>query len=210
MPSVSLYVDSCVWIAWLPWRVSHTITKDSRDEVAAFDALFRRVVSLYPRAEFLCSAGVLRELHGRHRDDFDSLAQQFSRNVQIPLTRYDGSYAADGSILHGGEFGGALRLLLNLDGHDHEARLREAAERLPPGQRLNVRTERSREFDIEHLEAAMEAGADLFVTLDRKTILNRLRRALPQKSGAIKHAADIAVLPTEAASRLDAILARSA
>jgi hypothetical protein len=93
-------------------------------------------------------------------------------------------------------------MLLSLDGYDHERRLRAAADELSGGN-LYERLERSREFDIEHLESALEADASMFVTTDTK-LLERVERgaaAFPEES-AVAWTARIVARPSEALCRI--------
>lgn len=127
-----------------------------------------------------------------------------STKVVIPLTRADGLQCFDGSITHGGRMGGKLRPLLALDGNDQDAQVAQAAATLTQDQHLYELPARRKEFDIEHMEAALEADADFFVTVDRSTIINRYRAVREQfrSDAAITRAIDFSVTPGEALGRI--------
>ena len=76
-----------------------------------------------------------------------------------------------------------MDILLTSDGVDHESLVHEAADRArSAGTFLYDEKIRRKEFDVEHLEASLEAQADYFVTSDVKTIilpLQRLSERLP-------------------------------
>jgi hypothetical protein len=62
---------------------------------------------------------------------------------------------------------------------------------------------RKKEFDVEHLESALEAYADLFITTDQP-LINRINRAyeLSPENSAVTRVREICVMPIEALSRL--------
>lgn len=200
MPGI--LVDSCALRHWLSWKANKPFDNDRlKFEAEAFDVIFGRVAKP-GTTPFLYNARTVIELPDSVRPDFDRVVRPFCVKVPIPLTRADGSYRADGSVLRGGRMGGSLRALLSLDGYDHEHRLRGAARGLR-GRKLYDLPERSREFDIEHLESAIEAGAALFVTTDGK-LIGRIQRgaaAFPDDP-AVTAAARIVVWPSEALARL--------
>ena len=199
MPNI--FVDSCVWWHWRALRANQPFRNAwLKTEAEAFGALFKCIVRP-GTAPFLYNARVRDELAGSFGSEFDRFARPYCTKVPIPLTRADGAYRLDGSVLHGGRMGGSLRMLLSSDGYEHERRLRAAADGLAGGS-LYQRSERSREFDIEHLESALEADASLFVTTDTK-LLKRVERgaaAFPDES-AVDWAARIVALPSEALRR---------
>ena len=100
--------------------------------------------------------------------------------------------------------GGSLRALLTLDGYPQEAAVRQAAGSLREGEKLYEKRPRKREFDIEHMESALEAGASLFLTVDERTILDWLRRAAEshERDHPIALMQTIAKTPTAALFRV--------
>ena len=70
--------------------------------------------------------------------------------------------------------GGCLRDFLNDDGYDQEYMVSMAVDKLKVGEKLYETSARKRELDVEHMESALEAGADLFITNDEHTIIRRL------------------------------------
>ncbi len=127
-----------------------------------------------------------------------------STKVVILLTRADGHFCFNGSIMRGGRMGGKLRPLLALDGNDQDAQVAQAAAALTQDQHLYELPARRKEFDIEHLEAALEADADLFVTVDRSTIISRYRAVREQFSGdpVTTRSIDFSVTPGEALEQI--------
>ncbi len=123
--------------------------------------------------------------------------------ASIPVSRVDGYHKADGSIKFGGTYGGGLRVLLS---PEHEVALHAAASNF---QETGVETEyekhRGKEFDYEHLEAALEIGARYFITTDYR-LLRRLKSltAEQKKNAVVQRAASIAVRPVDALQALSA------
>lgn len=185
--------------------ISRNWTPQELQDLAAFDQIVSYVdQGAHLGATFLHSELVLRELGPRRSQMFWKTGMPRSTKVTIPQTRSDGSYCYDGSIKHGGRMGGKLRSLLALDGYQHDNRLTQAAATLATDQYLYELPVPKREFDIEHMEAALEADADLFVTVDRSTILNRYRavREQFQSNEVITRAIDFSVTPGEALERI--------
>lgn len=204
------FVDTCVWRHWLTLKngiefENYTLKKHATDFQQVYD-----IVSSGPLKHiFLYDARVEGELPDLY---LNSLKLSFSKvkdsgcleKIPIPLSRADGTYKCDGSLLCGGRFGCALRDMLSIDGHDHETALQVTA----PNSRLEnpAHTKpRKREFDIEHLEAAIEANADFFITTDQP-LIDRLSRAVTLLTSnlAIIRANEICVKPIQALSRLKA------
>ncbi len=100
--------------------------------------------------------------------------------------------------------GGKLRPLLALDGNDQDAQVAQAAATLTQDQHLYELPARRKEFDIEHLEVALEADADLFVTVDRSTIISRYRAVRELFSGdpVTTRSIDFSVTPGEALEQI--------
>lgn len=205
--ALRFYVDTCVWWRWLGWRdgISHNWTPQERQDLAAFDQIASHIgQSAHLGATFLHSELVLLELGPQRSQMFQETVMPRSIKVAIPLTRADARYGYDGSILRGGRMGGKLRPLLEVDGYQHQYRLVQAAATLAQDQHLYELPARKREFDIEHMEAALEADADLFVTVDRSTILHRYRAVREQfrSDAVISRAIDFSLTPGEALERI--------
>lgn len=129
--------------------------------------------------------------------------------IPIPLSRADGIHKADGSLLYGGTCGGSLAELLP---DDHEQKYQNYPTRISSEpdhfekEKLKKKylEERHKEFDLEHLEAALEAEADYFITSDFK-LLERLESVSPElrEKEKIKKACEIACTASEALKRTD-------
>jgi hypothetical protein len=126
----------------------------------------------------------------------------FVKKVPIPLSRYDGTYKFDGSILSGGKYGGSLRKVLDVSGYDHEAGFMNARPDMEKPNPAHTKPRR-REFDIEHLESALEAEADLFLTTDTKLIrrLAQAKREYPDDT-IIDSVQKICLCPADALPKL--------
>ena len=80
-----------------------------------------------------------------------------------------------------------MRDLLTIQGYNHPSELEKASSCLAPGDYLYNTKPRKKEFDIEHMESALECGAELFITNDKRTILNLLEQALAVKHYPAEH-----------------------
>lgn len=199
----SAFIDTCVWQHWFTFR-SKPENLHGKEEIRkhseSFDQIYQLVKSSPEQAQFLFNCKIMNELNETGRAEFERLVMPFSKKVPIPLSRFDGAYLADGSILSGGRMGGTLKELLDADGQDHEQKLKDAAVSLSAHESLFKKNPRKKEFDIEHMESALEACADVFLTNDEKTILNPLRRIAAQKAPdhPIHLMCSIAKTPTDA------------
>jgi len=206
-----LFVDTCVWRHWLTLKNNRPFENDVLENFAKeFDRIYERVSDDPLKHVFLYNARIEGELPDHYLSE---LPMSFSkikvnscfRKTAIPLSRADGTYKADGSLLAGGRFGGALRDILSIGGYDHERALQAA---VPNSRRENpAHTEpRKKEFDVEHLESALEGDADLFITTDQP-LIDRLSRALGMltDNSAVKRANEICVTPSQALCRLQLI-----
>lgn len=207
MQGVRLYVDTVVWWKWLAHRTgqqSKAFTDSELADVVATQTLFEAGRADPKRVQLLYSALNVLELRRTLRTPFREVVVPHAQQVPIPLTRTDGLYFSDGSVLCGGTFGGSLRSLLDLSGGDHEQLLHKVALGLGPGELLYEQGVRRKEFDIEHLEASLEAQATLFVTSDRSTIVRPFRGARRRFSDGSPEACaiDMIVTPPEAVGRL--------
>ncbi|MGB3517317.1 MAG: hypothetical protein WBA43_12740 [Elainellaceae cyanobacterium] len=146
-----------------------------REHSQSFDVIYQ-LVATSPSAEFLFNSLVVHELGDRYQADFARYVLPVSKKVPIPLSRTDGLHRYDGSILCGGRMGGSLTVFLNADGYRQDLMVRNAAAELRDGQRLYETKPRKRELDVEHMESALEANADIFLTNDESTIIKRLQR----------------------------------
>lgn len=203
-----LFVDTCVWRHWLTLKNNRLFESDVLENHAKeFDRVYEIVLSEPLKHVFLYNARIEGELPDYYLSglpvSFSNIkVNRYFEKTVIPLSRADGTYKADGSLLYGGHFGGALRDILSMDGYDHQRALQTAV----PNCKLEnpVHTEpRKKEFDVEHLESALEAEADLFITTDQR-LIDRLSRAmgLLTDNSAVTKANEICVTPSQALSRL--------
>lgn len=106
-----LFVDTCVWRHWLALKnekpfESHALENDAKE----FDQVYEAVSSEPLRHIFLYNARIEEELTECYLKglpiSFSSIKQNgcFER-IPIPLSRADGTYKCDGSLLCGGRFG---------------------------------------------------------------------------------------------------------
>lgn len=171
-----ILVDTCVWRHWFTlMSAPEKLTPELYAQAKSFDHIYRMVADS-SEAEFLFNSLVAHELGPRYRAEVDAYIVSVARKVQVPLSRYDGLHLTDGSLCYGGRFGGALRALLNTDGYQQDAMVAKAASELEAGNKLYNCAPRKREIDVEHMECALESGANLFVTDDERTIISRLER----------------------------------
>lgn len=206
---MKLFVDTCVWRHWLTFKNNKAFEKRALENGAKeFDRIYDIVSSEPLKHIFLYNARIEGELTEYY---LTGLPISFSlikgsaylERIPIPLSRADGTYKCDGSLLCGGRFGGALRDMLSIDGYDHERALQKAVPNHKLGNPAHTKP-RKKEFDIEHLESALEAAAALFITADQH-LLDRLSRALellPENS-AVTRANEICVTPNQALSRIN-------
>lgn len=206
-----LFVDTCVWRHWLTLKNSRPFENCVLEKHATdFDQIYEIVSSGPLKHVFLYDARIEGELPDCYLNGLPMSFSKIKENgyfekTPIPLSRADGTYKFDGSLLFGGRFGGALRGMLSMDGHDHERALQAAV----PNRKLEnpAHTKpRKKEFDVEHLESALEADADLFITTDQP-LIDRLSRALGSltDNSAVTRANEICVTPGQALSRLKLI-----
>jgi len=195
-----ILVDTSAWWHWFALLDGNQFD-NTRNKVHAefFQQLYSLCLANKERMTFLHNQRVFEEI-GKYQKQFEIKALPYSRKIPIPLSRADGAYRFDGSLLCGGRMGGSLRELLNLSGYQHEKRLSEAANNFSGGKAFYELKARSREFDIEHMESALEADADYFVTADEKTILKPLRQVQKDfvDSHAISRIISICLSPEEA------------
>lgn len=195
----NIFVDTCLWWHWFSYldQPSQLLPK-FKSEAEAFQQIYNLVLNS-DSLQFVFNQRIVDELGSRFAKHFKDRVLPLSKKVPIPLTRLDGTYRLDGSFLHGGNFGGKLRDLLSTQGYDHAARLEESARALAPDDYLYNKKPRRKEFDIEHMESALECNAVLFITTDETTILNVLKQAA--KSYPLQHPINrmhsIAKLPSE-------------
>lgn len=214
LKKMKIFVDTCVWRYWL--TLKNNVNFENHDfEIHAkvFDQIYNIVSSDPQKNVFLYNARIEGELPDEYRSKLPVSFSRISENrymnqVPIPLSRADGTYKADGSVLLGGSFGGTLREILSMNGYDHET----ALQNTKPNYRLAnpVHTKpRKKEFDVEHVESALEANADLFITTDQPFI-NRLRRAhqLYPENSIIEMANNICVTPSHALNRVEAMFSQ--
>ena len=200
---VTIFVDTCVWRHWFTFKAKKPFkSPDLEKNAEAFDKIYEMVIFNPLKFVFLYNACIQNELK-QYSNEFAELTQPKNFNkIPIPLSRADGTYLANGSILAGGNFGGTVKKILSLDGHDHE----EAIQKTPPNMKCENPAHnkpRKKEFDIEHLESALEANANIFITTDQK-LIDRLDRAKEKYSASeeIALARNTCFRPVDALSEL--------
>ncbi len=205
---MEMFVDTCVWRYWLTLKNSMNFeNKFIENDANDFDQIYKIVSSEPLKHVFLYNARIEGELPDSY---LNSLLISFSKikencylkKIPIPLSRCDGTYKCDDSLLGGGRFGGELREILSIDGYDHETALKTATPKYNLENPAHTKP-RKKEFDVEHLESALEACADLFITADQP-LIDRLKRAheLLLENLAATRANKICVTPSQALSRL--------
>jgi hypothetical protein len=196
---MQIFVDTNVWWNWFS-SCEKTVDIKFQQDCESFAQIFELVSNSSGRAIFLYNSRIKDELPTLFSAIFDQLALPFSLKVPIPLTRIDGAFRLDGSFLFGGRMGGTLRNILTESGYPQEDKILESAKALKSGENLFDKKPRKREFDIEHMESALEANANFFLTVDQSTILLPLRKmALKYESShPINQIERIAFTPTEA------------
>lgn len=206
---MKIFVDTCVWRYWLTLQNSRPIDGPLKESAIAFNKIYREISSHPDKHSFLYNTRIEDELPDDYLRNLPIcfkkiITKRFVQKIPIPLSRADGTYKYDGSILCGGKLGGFLREILSMDGYDHETALKNAKPNLKLENPAHTNP-RKNEFDVEHLESALEANADLFITADQ-ALINRLRHALqlhPENS-IIEMANKICGTPFQALIRLEA------
>lgn len=195
-----IFVDTCVWRHWFCYlHKPSELSPEFKAESEAFQQIYDLRLN-NDSIQFVFNQKIQDELGSNFVLDFEERVLPFAKKVPIPFTRLDGTYKLDGSFLVGGNFGGKLRDLLTLQGYNHPDKLKEAANSLALGDYLYKTKPRKKEFDIEHMESALECNAELFITSDKKTILNPLQQAAKSYPNQylITHMHSIAKLPSQA------------
>lgn len=204
-----MFVDTCVWRHWLTLKNSMSFKNHVLENHAKkFDQIYKIVSSAPLRHIFLYNVRIEGELTDSY---LNGLLISFTKikgncyfeKIPIPLSRADGTYKCDGSLLGGGQIGGALRDVLSTDGYDHERALQTATPNYKLENPAHTKP-RKKEFDVEHLESALEACANLFITVDQPLIgrLNRALKLLPENP-VVTRANEICVTPDQALNRLN-------
>ena len=196
-----VFVDTCVWRHWFVYRIDRArLSEALQAESNSFSEIYNCVTLSLGKSRFLYNARIRAELGERFEQSFEQLVDPYAVKVPIPLTRMDGSYSLDGSFIFGGRMGGSLRALLEDSGYQQERAVAHAAESLQPGEALYDAAPRRREFDVEHMESALEAKADLFLTVDTRTILSPLQRTAANSAAGspLQIMLNIAKTPREA------------
>jgi hypothetical protein len=166
---LKIFVDTSVWRHWFTFVAGKSSTPKLEQHSANFQKIYDLVCNAPTKGHFLHSKCVENELGKKFEKQFTGKVLPFSEEILIPLTRLDGTYSLDGSILLGGKIGGMLRNLSSVDGYDIEANLKLVIEKIKTD-KSSYKKVRKKEFDIEHMEAALEAEADLFITDDEISI----------------------------------------
>ena len=202
---IKILVDTSVWRHWFALKDKKTFpSPDIEEDAKAFSKIYDMVSSLPQKFLFIYNARVEDELYKyKYQICFQKIkSSNYIKKVSIPLSRVDGSYKCNGSMLAGGDFGGSLRDILSMYGYDHDAAFRNA--KLNINRKNSAHTNpRKKEFDIEHLESALEAKSDLFLTSDYKLIrrLNEAARYYPENKEII-FAKKICLRPVDALLKL--------
>lgn len=205
---IQLYIDTCVWRYWLTLKNGGTFEKSFFEENArAFDRIYEHVSSQPQNFLFLYTVLTERELTDKYLFElpynFDQIkTTAFIKFTPIHNTRWDGisRYVGDG-----GTFGGGISLREVFDintQYDHEAAIQIAPKKHQFGQ-IEYSNARKKEFDIEHAEAALEAGADVFLTTDsrfRETVTNASKHY--PKHEHLRRIREICLFPVEALSKI--------
>lgn len=128
---LNIFVDTCVWRHWLTFSAGRLAPHGQiKLHCESFEKIYRLVCTFPERGRFLHNKRIENELGERFRKEFAEKVLPVSTNIPIPLSRCDGAYRHDGSILAGGRMGGTLRALLTLHGYPQEAAVKCAAEAL--------------------------------------------------------------------------------
>ena len=171
---LKMLVDTCTWQHWFSSKKNlNRLTSDLVTQCESFDEIYN-IVSLSSNAKFLYNALVRHELGTKYQTEFEQYILPVAAKIPIPLSRFDGLYLFDGSILMGGRMGGSLREFLTFDGYPQDQKIIDAASKLRNGESLYETKPRKRELDVEHMESALEVEADIFITNDESTIIKRL------------------------------------
>lgn len=155
-----------------------------------------------PRVEIYYTSLLDHKLSHLFPVPWEALRPRLTR-TPMPLSRADGYHKADGAIKCGGWYGGSLRVLLP---PNHADKLTAAAKHAQEtGMDTEYKEHRKKEFDFEHLEAALELGASYFITTDY-ALLGRLKSltVAERKNPAVLRAGSIAVRPVDALQALRA------
>ncbi|MBD2069130.1 hypothetical protein H6F93_16675 [Leptolyngbya sp. FACHB-671] len=195
----TIFVDTCVWRHWFSHLDQPSkLTPKLKAESEAFQRIYNLVLNSDSK-QFVFNQRIVDELGSQFAEHLEEKVLPFAKKVPIPLTRPDGAYKPDGSLICGGNCGGTLRDLLVIQGYKHADKLEEAATSLAPDAYLYNTKPRKKEFDIEHMESALECNAELFITADERTILNLLKQAAKSYpiQHPITHMHSIAKLPSE-------------
>lgn len=212
---IKIVVDTSVWRHWLTLKTKKSISdSELKKDAIAFEEIYKLVSSLPSELKLMYCNRVETELPKEYRTEhicsFEKIKQfDFIEKIPIPLSRHDGTDKYDRSLLYGGKAGGTLRKILNMDGYNHETELKNANPTLKRRNPLHTNP-RVKEFDIEHLESALEAEADFFLTNDYK-LLERLKRAQEKYSSDenVCLAERMSLRPTEAIRELLSRLKRA-
>lgn len=173
---LKILVDTCVWRHWFTFKKSpDKLSLALRAHTESFETLYQ-IVTLSKDLELLFNALVEHELGTKFHSEFVDYVLPVAKKIVIPLSRCDGLYFHDGSILLGGTMGGSLKSFLAANGYQQEIKVSEAAKNLKESEKLYDTKPRKREMDVEHMESALEANADLFITSDERTIINPLKQ----------------------------------
>ena len=200
---MKLFVDTCVWRYWFSYKNGHRFSKLTFEKYAKdFDQIYQIVAYAPPNHMILYNALIEKELASLSKLFNEVIGNRFMEKIPIPLSRADGTYNFGGSLLGGGNFGGTLKCILSTDGHDHEKAYNDATPDFEKDNPAHHKT-RIKEFDVEHLESAIEANADMFITTD-DPLIRRLKRAKEQFSDnpVIMTANVICVTPSQALQRI--------
>jgi len=204
---VKIFVDTCVWRHWFSFKHYGSIENHFFNENAkAFDKIYKKVFSSPDKFLFLYNSRIEGELPDKYLFELPFCFQQikdkgFMKKIPVPLSRADGTYRADGSVLACGDYGGTIIKILSIGGNNHLENMSKAKPNFKKENPAHTK-HRKKEFDIEHLESALHACANMFFTDDTK-LINRLdsaKKVYPEDK-EIDWARKISFYPVEALSK---------
>lgn len=207
---IKIFVDTSVWRYWFTLKANKSFPIAKQEEESkAFNKIFNLALSHPKEFTLLYNDRVENELPDEYRYEHPICFQKikslnFMEKICIPLSRANGTYKANGSIKAGGNLGGSLREILSTCGHNHEIAFRNAKPKLKRKENPAHTEPRKKEFDVEHLESALEAEADFFLTADYR-LIKRLIRAKKeyQNNRVIDLALNICFRPVDALTKIE-------
>lgn len=139
--------------------------------------------------------------------EWESMKKDYGfEKAPVSMVRLDGTQALDGSARLGDGASGVLKDIFLED--DHERKIKEKAEEDAGRQFKDIDDykrssrygrQRAKEHDWEHLGAALDMGADFFITTDYK-LISKLKNLTPKQTEneIVKRALAVTKSPSEA------------